>query len=455
MLQNLPYLFRNQIWRSVIKVTENRFDKYNKIKDWEKLGANEVKTRQENLLMKNLNNAVNNIQYYRDIYREEGLVSGGSLEIDSVEELPILTKSELQENFEKLKHDSLDSFSWYENRSGGSTGEPTKFIQCKKYQYWNYATATRVNEWAGYQNGYPRIKLWGSERDVTNATEPLLSKVGKYLRNENVLNAYSMTENDMKKYVAVINRKAPVQIYAYVDAIHELARYIDENNIDIHSPTSIMTSGGTLHPHMRQKVEKVFQTDVFNRYGCREAGVIACECPTHNGLHVISPYNYVEIVDEENNPVGIGEEGRILLTTLRNPVMPLIRYEVGDIGIKGEEECTCGLHWAKIEKVLGRQGDMIQTPNGVVSPIAFSQVIGVYLEKDGVERYQIIQEDIDRFSIKIASKEPENFKTSGLKEELASMVGEITGSECEINIQLVSDIRSDSSGKYRYIKTNL
>ena len=117
----------------------------------------------------------------------------------------------------------------------------------------------------------------------------------------------------------------------------------NEKSLPIRPQVAIMTSAGTLHPLMREKIETAFQCKVFNRYGSREVGDIASECEAHAGLHVFPSGNYIEIVDDQGHPVPNGEEGNILVTNLYNYAMPLIRYYIGDRGVLSRSDrCACG-----------------------------------------------------------------------------------------------------------------
>jgi len=452
MIKQFSNQFRRYLWKGAIRLTEDRFEKYQEIKRWASVDAETVEYRQHQLLEKVLSEAVDSVPYYQNTFEKHGFDLQSKVTTNTIEQLPILTKSDLQKNFDALQHDSLNQFLWYTNRSGGSTGEPTKFVQCESYQYWSYAMATYLNELAYYRDGYPRVRLWGSERDVFDTEQSLRSKIGNFLRNETILDAFVMSSSDLDRYVNTINKKKPVQIFTYVDAINELSRHISQNNISVHSPRSIMTTGGTLHPHIRNNVHDAFETEVFNRYGCREAGDIACECAAHDGLHVTAPLNYVEIVDDDGNQVQEGEEGRILVTTLRNPAMPLIRYDTGDIGVKGGRECSCGLSWPKLKTVSGRASDMIQTEQGLVSPVSFIHSLGVLLEDDSIKRYQIIQREIDEFVVKIVTSDDNcNIRS----EEIKNLFKQILGDGTQVAVQIVDGIQPDPSGKYRYLKSEI
>jgi phenylacetate-CoA ligase len=100
-----------------------------------------------------------------------------------------------------------------------------------------------------------------------------------------------------------------------------------------------------------------------DRYSSVEFGMIALQCPEHNHLHVIVPNVHLEVVDEKNNPVPIGEPGRVLITGLHTFAMPMIRYEQGDIVTLGKT-CDTGITWPVIESVHGRVRSYIDGPDG-------------------------------------------------------------------------------------------
>ena len=72
----------------------------------------------------------------------------------------------------------------------------------------------------------------------------------------------------------------------------------------------------------------------------------------------------VEILDEDCNHINQAEGG-IILTTLKNFAMPLLRYRIGDMGyITNVSRCNCGFVGQDIHITVGREGDIIYSPDG-------------------------------------------------------------------------------------------
>ena len=87
--------------------------------------------------------------------------------------------------------------------------------------------------------------------------------------------------------------------------------------------------------------------------------------------------------------------------------MPFIRYIVGDYGILHDSECKCGCNSKILKLTKGRENDSIITKNNTpVSVYEFISVIDSINNESTIFIYQynIIQENVDRFTIRIAMK---------------------------------------------------
>jgi phenylacetate-CoA ligase len=371
--------------------------------------------------------------------------------LNQFDDVPLLDKEALRTQSEALQSDDLDRRNWFYNTSGGSTGEPVQFIQDREYQEWVTAIKKHFNGWTGYQRGQPRVKLWGSERDLLVGEETLKTRISRWVRNEHCLNAFRMGREQMRKFVKKINHVEPVQILAYVESIYELAQFIEEKGLEIHSPKAVMTSAGTLYDHMRDTIRRVFDAPVFNRYGSREVGDIACECEAHEGLHVSAPTHYIEILRTDGTPAEPGEVGEIVVTHLTNYAMPLIRYRIGDMGAWAEEPCSCGCSWPLITKVTGRVSDtFINQNNDAIHGEFFTHL---FYHEDWIQKFQVVQEAMDRIVIRTVPHEDSDNYEQRYQEEIQEIIRNIRsamGGSCTVEFQFEEDIAPTDSGKYRY-----
>ena len=442
---------RNRLWNVRLSMRGSAPQKYRELSEWQGLSRDDLRSRQEAALRSLLRSAHQHVPYYREIISKHGLVDGGDIRLERFSSFPLLDKELLRDRFEELKSDDLNTRKWKYNTSGGSTGEPVRFIQDREQHSWALAVKQLFNYWSGYEIGMPRVRLWGSERDLLVGNETLKTKVGRWLRNEHYLNAFRMGEDRMRQFVRAINEVQPVQILAYVESLYELAQFIERNALSVHAPQAVMTSAGTLYPHMRETIKRVFRAPVFNRYGSREAGDLACECEAHEGLHVCAPTHYVEILRPDGSPTEPGEVGEIVVTLLTNRSMPLIRYRIGDMGAWAEGACSCGCSWPLLAKVTGRVSDTFVIRHG--DAIHGEYFTHLFYHEDWVQKFQVVQESVDRIVIKTVPRENGVDCERQYQEEMQAITRDIRsamGASCEVEFQFEDDIAPTDSGKYRY-----
>ena len=411
---------------------------------------NNKKIQEENL-KKILLHAFNNVPYYTKIFKKIQVIDEeNNVHLEHFSNIPILTKSLIQENFEHLKSNDLSARHWYLNTSGGSTGIPTKFIQDDFSSDYEAASKYFFSMLAGKDVGFKEIKLVGSERDIMKGSIGTKAHLTNLLLNRYFLNSFKMSECEMAKYVDVINKKKPVIIEAYVQSIYELAKFIRINNLEVYSPKSILTSAGTLYPEYKQLIEDVFDTKVYNRYGSREAPAIACSCEKDEGLHLNIFNHYVEILNDNLEPCKSDEIGHIYITTLNNYSMPLIRYQIGDMGIPVEnDKCSCGRGLPLIKNVVGRETDVFKTQDGRIIPAEFFiHFIGVVYNKDFISKFQVVQKEYNFVVIKLVLRDETKFNS--YKKKIIDSIQMVMGLDCKVEFEFVDNINPSKSGKYLY-----
>ena len=328
-------------------------------------------------------------------------------------------------------------------------GEPVHLLQDRHYSDWNIANTIHYKTFADQQPGDPEVRLWGSERDL-KGSRSLGGALRDSLYNRRDLNTFRMTIRDMERYVEIINRVRPSWIEAYAQSAFELARFIKARGLRIHSPRGVLTSAGNLYPEMRSLIEEVFYCTVYNRYGSREVGGMACTCDRQEGLH-LSPWNhFLEIVDDEGKAVQPGGRGRVCVTVLRNLTMPLIRYNIGDVATRarsGSEICSCGrTGMPLLHDVRGRDVTVFSTPDGTkIDGELFAHLL--YF-RDWCRRFQAVKLSPDEVVVKVVVMEgmEEDFERDRV--EIEEEMSQALGSGCRTGLEVVSDIDPAQSGKH-------
>lgn len=361
--------------------------------------------------------------------------------------LPILDKTIIRAKSDLLVSRDLGRRKWRFNTSGGSTGEPIRLIQDQAF--WDRISAIQLLSfrWAGREIGDPAVWVWGSERDILAATTGWKMRIIRSLANDTLLNAFRMTPEQMRSFLRTLNTRRPRLIIAYAQALYELARFALREGISVTPQHAVMTSAGTLYPFMRETIEDVFACKVFDRYGSREVGDIACECEAHSGLHVFPWGSYVEIVDDSGIPVPDGSEGNIVVTSLNNYAMPLIRYAIGDRGIRSDRrECRCGRRGIILEKIVGRSVDTFRKEDGtLVDGEYFTHLL--YF-RDWVVKFQIVQKGYRHILYRIVKADSADVGTA--LDDIREKTRVLMGSDCRVEFEFTDTIAPSPSGKFRY-----
>jgi len=99
------------------------------------------------------------------------------------------------------------------------------------------------------------------------------------------------------------------------------------------------------------------------------------ECIHECGAHHKPNLTIVEFLDDNNQPVPVGESGEITITTLDVEGMPLIRFKTGDLCYRFEEPCACGRNTLRLGPILGRKGQMIKYKGTSLYPAALYDIL--------------------------------------------------------------------------------
>jgi phenylacetate-CoA ligase len=422
----------------------------NAIRDFEALSYDKKLDCQQDKIKKLLLYAYEKVPYYSKILPECKVILNGKVCLKNFHHIPVLTKTIIRKEGKNLYSRDCKIRKFYQNSSGGSTGEPISIIQDKTYSEWNIANKIYHKSLAGQNIGDKELRLWGSERDLLATKESFCVSLRNCLYNRKDLNGFNMSLTDMENFTVQWNTFKPSWVESYVSVIYEFGKFINSRNISMYSPKGILVSAGTLYPEMRKKIESVFRCRVFNRYGARETGDMAFSCAVNNNLHLSLYNHYLEFLDDHLNACKHGQLGRVYVTALNNYSMPLVRYDIGDVAIPhGYEICACGRKTFSLKSVEGRTMSLFKTRTGKIIPAEFFiHFIGVVYNEGFISKFQVIQEDYEKIKIKIIVQNKEKFENSKIKIEDA--IKKAMGKKCVVIWEQVLDIETAPSGKYFY-----
>ena len=119
---------------------------------------------------------------------------------------------------------------------------------------------------------------------------------------------------------------------------------------------------------LTRSLEEMWDAEIYSTYASTELATTYCECQKRQGGHVRPEMIIAEILDDNNDPVPVGEQGEVVVTPLGVTGMPLLRFKTGDIAFIINEPCTCGRTTQRIAPVLGRKKQMLKYKGTTLFP---------------------------------------------------------------------------------------
>lgn len=135
-------------------------------------------------------------------------------------------------------------------------------------------------------------------------------------------------------------------------------------------------------------IEEVFHCPAVSLYGTSETGIAGWECREHR-MHFELDAVVPEVVDDRGSPVAPGETGGLLLTSLKSTVMPIIRYDTGDMAQLPARPCPCGRRGPSIGALEGRAGLVLVGRSGRTQP---PYLLMSLIDELGVGDFQLVQD---------------------------------------------------------------
>ena len=419
------------------------------------LQSNQWKSKEELIRLQSLKlkrllrHAYENISFYRKKFDDIGVDLKDLHHPEYFHHIPLLTKKEINENREGMISTRLNGNRLIPNSTSGSTGEALHFYLDFRSTVFRRASVIRNQEWLGNRLGDKSARIWGAPMDLKKAAAAR-GRLHSWVNNIMYLSSYELSDQNLEIYERKLNKFKPKLLISYPGPLAVFSEYLIKKNKKIKSIKSIISSAETLFPWQRDLIEKAFSCPVYNRYGCREFGDIAHECPKREGLHINFDRVIVEILDEKFKPVREGGNGELVITDLDNYGMPFIRYRTGDIGSFKNELCSCGRSFPLLDQVEGRTLDVIRAPNGNRLGGTFWTLL--FRSQPGIKNFQVIQDRLEFITVKyVKDSDVQNINFS----EFERRIQEMCGKDFKVHFEEVPFIPKTSSGKTRFVVSKL
>lgn len=337
----------------------------------------------------------------------------------SWEALPILKKADFQISLKERLSKDFSEKNVYINKTSGSSGNPFRFAK-DKYSHaitWAYI----IERFGWYEidfNKSLQARYYGIPLDFINNK---MVRLKDYLTNRHRFSILDLSEKALDEMLEVYKSKPFDYINGYTSCIVLFAKHLKQRNIVLKnvcpSLKMCIVTSEMLFEDDKVLIQEQLGVPIINEYGCAEVGVIAFTNKKEE-WEIDSKTIFVEILDEENQLLPLGQEGKIVVTSLDNKAHPFIRYELGDYG------ALCEKSTAKkqiLKKLVGRTNDLAILPSGKkAAGMTFYVITKKIMEESGnLKEFKVIQTKMDTFQIDyVSNMELSEDKVRAIKETL-------------------------------------
>lgn len=381
------------------------------------------------------------VPYYQRIFHELKLRPTDIRSTEDLEKLPKISKVDVRRNPKDFISKEVDLSQCATLRTSGTIGIPTKFLYDQETLALHTAIRWRFNGLIFRASGRRLYRRGRAAFIVTpdshlplllksyQSTYPLLTRLF------NVETLFLSVYDPPDKNLGVLREFKPNVLSSYGSYLEILARHVRKEPESWPSPKVVVFSGDPLTPTVRRFLENDLDCEVFGAYGATEAFLIGFECEAHRGYHLNTDVYAVSAVGKDGKPVAEGEKGEIVVSNLMNKAMVLLNYLLDDV-VEWGGDCVCGRNLPTIRDVSGRIEDIVVMPDGqLISPL---NVTAILYQLDGVKQYQVVQNGLNDFVIKIVA----DVKTDreALSQKIKLGLKKALGSEADISVSYVREI---------------
>jgi phenylacetate-CoA ligase len=361
--------------------------------------------------------------------------------VDDLRKLPILTKNILRAGpVEQFVAQGVDVTQCIPGFTSGTSGIPLTLHYSKDAYLDAILRDILLNLRMGDSLFHRRLETtpW------VPLLHPVLQKLGIYHTR------YISPLEAIAHQLQVIQEFQPHTLLALPSSALILAKELrEQSKVDV-DVNVIFTIGELVDKGSRAMIQETFDAELYDRYGSAEVGRVSTECEEHV-YHMQNDMNVMEVV-KNGTRCAAGEVGEIVVTNLTNYAMPMLRYNLEDLGTFLEGSCTCDLaSFPLMRLATGRMIDFIMLPDGRRFP-AHEVAHTLHAWRYQLKQFQVIQTTRENLLIQLV--EGIDFQPTMI-DDIHSEFAKMLGPDMKITIRLVDEISREKSGKFKAFKSQL
>ncbi|MDN3595898.1 phenylacetate--CoA ligase family protein [Zunongwangia endophytica] len=370
----------------------------------------------------------------------------GDRSIENWEDIPIMTKKDLQTPLNDRLSKGFNLKNTYIGKTSGSSGHPFAFAKDKLCHAFTWSVIERCYSHYNISLENSRqARFYGIPYDILGYCKGRLKDL---LSNRYRFPVFDLSDVMLEKYLVKLQKQNFEYIYGYTSAILLFAKFLDKKGITLKDKCSklklCITTSEILFQEDKKIIEKSFGLPVINEYGASELDIIAFQ-NRENDWRINEETLFVEVLDENNRALPLGKKGKLVITSLYNRAHPFIRYEIGDVGTLSEKSKA---KHTILKELTGRTSDVVLLPSGKkAAGLSFYYVTKSIIENDGnVKEFVIHQKSLDSFKVLYVANQTLSEKK---KQQIKDKIKTYLEPNLQITFEKKEELKRSKSGKLK------
>lgn len=285
--------------------------------------------------------------------------------------------------------------------TSGTTGPPvTIFYSAEFFATFQYFAACKAAWHAGLldddmlsrpvfclaalDNRYLKERVWADPSGHTGFTLRIVFDEG--------------AEDAVDRLLKLVNTHRPAIISLKPNILAVLLDRLANRTFHLEAGVRLIICGGSnLDETLRRRAEVALAIPVFDAYGMTEIGEIASHCRERHGLHLHESSLIAEVRGDDGR-LGWTGKGELVLSSVANRMMPLLRYRTGDFVDVTNMPCRCGRVGRRIMALTGREVRPFRLTDGTFfAPTHLNGLFGRY----PLREFQVTQLSPGRVEVRV------------------------------------------------------
>jgi phenylacetate-CoA ligase len=420
----------------------NRLSVYRALRPQNARSRREIDEFRDRRIRKVVRHAYQNVPYYRKLFDAHGVSPDRINRAADLSRIPVSSRLDIQAASlaDRLAR-GVDPSRLIVRRTTGSSGQCLELMRS-----WPEEHVLNLMRWRALRAyglrmsdviAVPRVPIGKHPRDY-QLPRRIADALGFYRKD-----LIDLTTIDDASRILI--EREPEVIMGWPTILADLApRWSALRRASTRGPKFLISGGEVLSPHARQQITEGFGAPVHDMMGAHEFSLIAWECPSTHHYHLSDETLYAEVL-VDGRPAAPGEQGELVITGLHSFAMPFIRYNLGDLVVKGSPECECGSPFSTMRSLRGRTGEYFDLPSGRrVHPQDIVRMS--FIAATWIRNLQVVQVTPAHFELHVVPARPASPEEI---ERINIAVAKVLYGVATLDVVMVSEIPVSYDTKFR------